>query len=101
MMTTTASATRWAPAAATYRLEIPGADQVDVMVHERDRVQPVLLLHGGGGLATVAGFGDLLAARKHARVIMPTHPVSTAPPGPALWLASPTWPVSTPPCWTG
>ncbi len=79
---TIASATRWAPAAATYRLEIPGADQVDVMVDERDRVQPVLLRHGGGGLATVAGFGDLLAARKHARVIMPTHPGFDGTPGP-------------------
>ena len=79
---TIASATRWAPAAAAYRLEMPGADQVDVMVHERDRVQPVLLLHGGGGLATVAGFGDLLAARKHARVIMPTHPGFDGTPGP-------------------
>jgi pimeloyl-ACP methyl ester carboxylesterase len=73
-MTTTASAIRWAPATATRRLEMPGVGQADVTVRERDRVQPFLLLHGGGGLATVAGFGDLLAARKHARVIMPSHP---------------------------
>src|SRR5438046_6450995 len=73
-MTTTASAVRWAPATATHRLEVPGAGQVAVTVRERDRVQPFLLLHGGAGPASVAGFADLLAARKHARVIMPTHP---------------------------
>jgi len=73
-MTTTASAIRWAPAVATHRLEVPGAGQVDVAVRERDRVQPFLLLHGGAGPASVAGFGDLLAARKHARVIVPNHP---------------------------
>jgi pimeloyl-ACP methyl ester carboxylesterase len=73
-MTTTASAVRRAPATATHRLEIPGVGQVDVTVRERDRVQPFLLLHGGAGPASMAGFGDLLAARKHARVIMPSHP---------------------------
>jgi pimeloyl-ACP methyl ester carboxylesterase len=73
-MTTTASAIRWAPATATQRLDVSGIGQVDVTVRERDRVQPFLLLHGGAGPASVAGFGDLLAARKHARVIMPNHP---------------------------
>jgi pimeloyl-ACP methyl ester carboxylesterase len=73
-MTTTASAARWAPAATTHHLDLPGAGQVDVTVRERDRVQPFLLLHGGAGPASVAGFGDLLAARKHARVIIPNHP---------------------------
>jgi hypothetical protein len=72
-MTTTASAIRWAPATATHCLKMPGGGQADVTVRERDRVQPFLLLHGGGGLATVAGFGDLVAARKHARVIMPNY----------------------------
>ncbi len=33
-----------------------------------------LLLHGGGGVATMAGFADLLAERTHARVLLPTHP---------------------------
>ena len=73
-MTTTDSAVRWAPATATHRLDMPGVGGVDVRVRDRDRVQPFLLLHGGAGPASVAGFGDLLAARKHARVIMPNHP---------------------------
>ena len=74
-MATTASAVRWAPATTTHRLDMPtSTGQVDVTVRERDRVQPFLLLHGGAGPASVAGFGDLLAARKHARVIMPNHP---------------------------
>jgi pimeloyl-ACP methyl ester carboxylesterase len=73
-MTTTASAVRWAVTTATHRLDLPGVGEVDVRVRERDRVQPFLLLHGGAGPASVAGFGDLLAARKHARVIIPNHP---------------------------
>jgi len=68
-MTTTASEIRWARTATAYDV-----GSVPVTVYERDRTQPFLLLHGGGGPATVAAFGDLLAARKHARVIMPVHP---------------------------
>jgi pimeloyl-ACP methyl ester carboxylesterase len=74
MMMTTPSDIRWAPVAARYDLDLPGGGQVGVTVAERDRVQPFLLLHGGAGPASVAAFGDLLAARKHARVILPTHP---------------------------
>ncbi|MFG1922773.1 alpha/beta fold hydrolase [Cryptosporangium sp. NPDC048952] len=33
-----------------------------------------LLLHGGGGPATMTGFADLLAERTSARVDVPTHP---------------------------
>src|SRR3954454_24282013 len=33
-----------------------------------------LLLHGGGGVRTMAGFADLLAERTHSRVLLPTHP---------------------------
>src|SRR4051794_23149481 len=33
-----------------------------------------LLLHGGGGVLTMTGFADLLAARTHSRVLLPTHP---------------------------
>jgi pimeloyl-ACP methyl ester carboxylesterase len=32
------------------------------------------VLHGGGGVATVRGFADLLAQRTHSRVLVPTHP---------------------------
>ncbi len=45
-----------------------------VKVADRDRSQPFLLLHGGAGSASVAAFGDLLAARTRSRVITPTHP---------------------------
>jgi pimeloyl-ACP methyl ester carboxylesterase len=45
-----------------------------VTVSERDRTRPFLLLHGGAGPASVAGFADLLAARCNARVLVPTHP---------------------------
>ncbi|MET8847950.1 alpha/beta hydrolase [Amycolatopsis sp. NPDC004625] len=45
-----------------------------VTVEDRDHTRPFLLLHGGGGPATVAGFADLLAQRTHSRVLTPTHP---------------------------
>jgi pimeloyl-ACP methyl ester carboxylesterase len=69
---TTASDIRWARTATTYHVGLKGT--VPVTVYERDRTQPFLLLPGGAGPASVAAFGDLLAARKRARVIMPTHP---------------------------
>jgi len=46
----------------------------EVTVADRDRTRPFLLLHGGGGVATMAGFADLLAERTHSRVLLPTHP---------------------------
>ena len=47
---------------------------VELTVSDRDRTRPYLLLHGGGGVATVRGFADLLAERTHSRVLVPTHP---------------------------
>jgi len=47
---------------------------VEVTLQDRDRTRPFLLLHGGGGVATMAGFADLLAERTHSRVLLPTHP---------------------------
>ncbi|HXT89689.1 MAG TPA: alpha/beta hydrolase [Trebonia sp.] len=47
---------------------------VEVTVQDRDRTQTFLLLHGGGGVMTMAGFADLLAERTHSRVLLPTHP---------------------------
>ncbi|TCC22894.1 alpha/beta fold hydrolase [Kribbella speibonae] len=35
---------------------------------------PFLLLHGGGGVQTMAGFADLLAERTRSQVLLPTHP---------------------------
>ena len=50
------------------------ADGVDFTVEDSDRTRPFLVLHGGGGVATVRGFADLLAERTHSRVLVPTHP---------------------------
>lgn len=47
---------------------------IEVSLEHRDRTRPFLVLHGGGGVATVRGFADLLAERTHARVLVPTHP---------------------------
>ena len=84
---TTPSGSRWAPVTARYELGLPGGGRAQVTVNERDRTQPFLLLHGGAGPASVAAFGDLLAARKHARVIVPTHPGfnGTPRPGALRW----------------
>jgi pimeloyl-ACP methyl ester carboxylesterase len=57
-----------------------GAVELDVT--DRDRTRPFLLLHGGGGPRTVAGFADLLAERTHSRVLVPTHPGFAGTPRP-------------------
>src|SRR5262249_55776639 len=57
---------------------------VEISVADRDRTQPFLLLHGGGGAATMAGFADLLADRTHSRVLLPTHPGFGGTPRPDL-----------------
>jgi pimeloyl-ACP methyl ester carboxylesterase len=69
VVTTTPADIRWTPSSKIHHL-----DTGEVTVRERDRTQPFLLLHGGAGPASVAGFADLLAARWNARVIVPTHP---------------------------
>jgi pimeloyl-ACP methyl ester carboxylesterase len=56
------------------RTETHTVGPVEVTVQDRDRTRPFLLLHGGGGVATMAGFADLLAERTHSRVLLPTHP---------------------------
>ncbi|MEU3644751.1 alpha/beta hydrolase [Lentzea sp. NPDC034063] len=48
-----------------------------------DRTRTFLLLHGGGGTQTMAGFAHLLAERAHARVLLPTHPGFGGTPKPA------------------
>ncbi|MFF1821178.1 alpha/beta fold hydrolase [Kribbella sp. NPDC058245] len=55
----------------------------EVTLQDRDRTRPFLLLHGGGGVATMAGFADLLAERTHSRVLLPTHPGFGGTPKPA------------------
>ncbi|RMI32091.1 alpha/beta fold hydrolase [Nocardia stercoris] len=58
----------------TITLHSDSVGPVRLTVADRDRTQPFLLLHGGGGPATMADFADLLAERTHARVLLPTHP---------------------------
>ncbi|MDO0925322.1 alpha/beta hydrolase [Streptomyces sp. TG1A-8] len=58
----------------TATLDVSSMGPVDVTLQDRDRTRPFLLLHGGGGPATMTGFADLLAERTHSRVLLPTHP---------------------------
>ena len=57
----------------THVLKTPNGT-VELTVQHRDRTRTFLLLHGGGGVATMAGFADLLAERTRSRVLLPTHP---------------------------
>ena len=58
----------------TQAVTVDGIGSVPVTVTELGAGRPVLLLHGGAGPQSVAGFADLLAAREPARVLVPTHP---------------------------
>jgi pimeloyl-ACP methyl ester carboxylesterase len=58
----------------TRSVRLDGVGPVDVTFTEHGEGQPFLLLHGGGGPDTVARFGELLAASRPARVIIPVHP---------------------------
>ncbi|WP_299569172.1 alpha/beta hydrolase [uncultured Williamsia sp.] len=59
----------------TYPIPSPsGTDLVDLRVTETGSGHPVLLLHGGAGPASVAGFATLLADAFPTRVVVPTHP---------------------------
>ena len=59
---------------STLDLTLPGAGPLGVTIDDRGEGRPFLLLHGGGGPQTVAGFAELLATQEPARVITPTHP---------------------------
>jgi pimeloyl-ACP methyl ester carboxylesterase len=59
----------------TITLTLDSGDvDLDFTVDERGPGHPFLLLHGGGGPQTVAGFAGLLAEQRAARVITPVHP---------------------------
>ena len=60
---------------------------VEVTIEDCDRTRPFLLLHGGGGAPTMAGFADLLAGRTRSRVLLPVHPGFGGTPKPG-WLTS-------------
>jgi pimeloyl-ACP methyl ester carboxylesterase len=71
------------PAVTTTHPEtVEGIGPVEVTATDGGAGRPFLLLHGGGGPQTVAGFAALLAGAKPARVITPTHPGFSGTPRP-------------------
>jgi pimeloyl-ACP methyl ester carboxylesterase len=58
----------------TQHVTRPDAHDVELAISDSGDGPPVLLLHGGAGPFSVAGFADLLVATHAARVITPTHP---------------------------
>ncbi|MEU2714457.1 alpha/beta fold hydrolase [Streptomyces sp. NPDC007205] len=61
--------------ARTITLTLDSGDiDLSFTVDERGKGHPFLLLHGGGGPQTVAGFAGLLAQQRPARVVTPVHP---------------------------
>jgi pimeloyl-ACP methyl ester carboxylesterase len=59
----------------THTIAIPfEGSTVPVLVSDYGPGRPVLLLHGGGGPATVDAFARHLAAERGVRVLVPTHP---------------------------
>jgi pimeloyl-ACP methyl ester carboxylesterase len=66
----------------TAHLVVPGIGPVPVTYTDIGTGQPVLLLHGGAGPFSVAGFATLLSAADY-RVIVPVHPGFDGTPRPA------------------
>jgi pimeloyl-ACP methyl ester carboxylesterase len=62
------------PTSRTLTVTVPGLGAVPVTVTERGSGRPILLLHGGAGPFSVAGFAELLASSEPARVLTPVHP---------------------------
>jgi pimeloyl-ACP methyl ester carboxylesterase len=67
----------------THHLNVESIGEVDLTVTERGEGRPFLILHGGAGPLSVAGFADLLAEAEHVRVLTPTHPGFGGTPHPA------------------
>ena len=59
---------------STHSLNVGGIGDVEVTFTDRGTGHPFLLLHGGGGPATVTPWADRLADAERARVIAPVHP---------------------------
>ena len=67
---------------STRHLTIEGIGDVEVTITDRGTGHPFLLLHGGGGPATVTPWADRLAKAEHAHVITPVHPGFNGTPRP-------------------
>jgi pimeloyl-ACP methyl ester carboxylesterase/mannose-6-phosphate isomerase-like protein (cupin superfamily) len=70
------------PSTTTYQVATPSGD-IPVTVTQRGQGRPVLLLHGGAGLDSVAGFAGLLAEQFQVQVLTPVHPGFGGTPRPA------------------
>jgi pimeloyl-ACP methyl ester carboxylesterase len=60
--------------ANTAILTVAGLGTVPVTYTDQGTGRPFLLLHGGAGTVSVAGFAGLLSSSEPARVITPVHP---------------------------
>jgi pimeloyl-ACP methyl ester carboxylesterase/mannose-6-phosphate isomerase-like protein (cupin superfamily) len=69
-------------ATATTQIQVQDIGTVPVTYTESGSGQPVLLLHGGAGSFSVAGFAALLSAAGY-RVVAPVHPGFDGTPRPA------------------
>jgi pimeloyl-ACP methyl ester carboxylesterase len=58
----------------THTLNLADVGEIDVAIDEYGEGRPFLVLHGGGGPDSVAGFSELLASTHDVRVIKPTYP---------------------------
>jgi pimeloyl-ACP methyl ester carboxylesterase len=59
---------------STHKLTVEDIGDVEVTVSDRGTGHPFLLLHGGGGPATVTPWADQLAEAEPAHVFTPVHP---------------------------
>jgi pimeloyl-ACP methyl ester carboxylesterase len=67
----------------TQTVDLPDLDVVELTLSDTGHGRPLLLLHGGAGPLSVAGFADLLTRSHEARVLAPTHPGFNGTPRPA------------------
>ncbi len=71
----TEPATSYADDPVTVTQQVPTSfGEVPVTVTQQGQGRPVLLLHGGAGPDSVAGFAGLLAGRFPVQVLTPVHP---------------------------
>jgi pimeloyl-ACP methyl ester carboxylesterase len=60
--------------ASTQTVHVDGIGPVELTVADYGSGQPVLLLHGGAGPASVTGFAEKVATARNVRVLVPIHP---------------------------
>jgi pimeloyl-ACP methyl ester carboxylesterase len=70
------------PSTTTHTIHVDGIGSVPTTFSDRGQGHTFLLLHGGAGPLSVAGFADQLADAEQARVIAPVHPGFAGTPRP-------------------